>query len=363
MPVTQNKKGIYSGYASHADWLAGGNSNLDRQSAMAIFAASFDPVASSGLSLVVQGGPYQVTPGVSAWLYNDQQTLTLADNATNYVERDASYAYSSNTTGFTVTKKPVGVVPTINGQIDWINVEDWRPELGPTGARGAAADPLFAPPVVASIYDNEFLGTGDLSSPWTRWNDGTHGVGITTAQILQRCRLTARFSGSNDFLSGWAQPLLSADQSKFWRIRMQIAKQLSQEDGVGPGIIAACSGTGFSTRLCLRDFGGVLTAAMGWGKNQNYGNIDDNHALDGLIKTDLAWFQLRLASDRTFGYDFSPDGVDFTNYAVSPQPMATWLGGVVDTIGLATFNDDSTFAHFRVSLNNPDPDDPNGAWI
>ena len=133
--TTTDPKGITDGYARGADWYDAGNPNLRRLSAMANYPCSIDTEASTGLSLVIRGriGKVDAIHNQTNWVRHADTTLTLADNATNYVFRysaneiNVSSQYGSRTDGWDQDDTPVALVPTVAGQIDWTHVEDWRP--------------------------------------------------------------------------------------------------------------------------------------------------------------------------------------------------------------------------------------------
>lgn len=100
---------------------------LSRVEASALDAFAFDPVDSFGLYFKVRGGAESVN---GAWVYTADSMLTLADDATNYVEKAVGAAPSLGDGAFTAGNTPLYAVLTAGGQI--VNVLDRRP-LVPAG--------------------------------------------------------------------------------------------------------------------------------------------------------------------------------------------------------------------------------------
>lgn len=255
-----DKKGITSGYVAHADWFAAGNPNLRRLSAMGIYAFSLDTEGSAGLTLIVRGGPI-LTAGV--WTFVTDTTLTLTNNITNYVERNAAGVALTNTVGFTSTNFPIAKVPTTGGVIDWVNTEDWRQEKGDPGF----SDP--SQPSPPSVWDDEFNGSS-LNAQWT--------VDTTTSGAVP---LVKRFDGAHGLYlapplaaawTGWqvasapvyrkigqVAPLLATHD---YRVSARIGLARASTPYVGVGVYLGSSTTGKQLIITYGNFGAFGTSGL-----------------------------------------------------------------------------------------------------
>jgi hypothetical protein len=81
-----------------------------------------EPATTTGLTYGYRGGVYD---SGAAWVRAAAGTVTLTDNAVNYVEYAlVTGAVSANTVGFTYASRPMAKVTVANGAIT--DHEDWR---------------------------------------------------------------------------------------------------------------------------------------------------------------------------------------------------------------------------------------------
>lgn len=90
--------------------------------------------AHSGLDYGYHGG---VAVGTGAPVAISEGVQTLADDDTNFVERDEDGAITDNVSGFSTNRIPMAVVTTVGGAI--ITVVDWRPTFSLAPRTGWAA--------------------------------------------------------------------------------------------------------------------------------------------------------------------------------------------------------------------------------
>lgn len=114
---------------------------------------AWDQMQSYGLTFAYKGGV--VTSSGAAERVEDG-TIVLADNATNYVERDLDGNVYVNQTGFTLALSPMAVVTTRDGAIE--DVRDWRLPTGTT-VSGEFAGTIDASQVVSGILPSARGGT------------------------------------------------------------------------------------------------------------------------------------------------------------------------------------------------------------
>lgn len=116
-----NPQGIF---ATNAKWVNG-------------IAPGYWPTAGAGLVLEISAG--SAFSGTAIISYAGG-TLTLANNATNYVYLDstASYAPASNTTGFTSAGVPIATVVTAGGVITSITDNRLSPTVASSGGGGGS---------------------------------------------------------------------------------------------------------------------------------------------------------------------------------------------------------------------------------
>jgi len=103
---------------------------------------AYNQAGSQGLAYGYKGGVVQSASAVARLA---DGTVTLVDDAVNYVERDAGGSVSANTNGFTPSKTPMAKVTTSQRRITV--VEDWR----------------TSPPATASGSSSGLTGSGSLN--------------------------------------------------------------------------------------------------------------------------------------------------------------------------------------------------------
>lgn len=132
------EKGFTRGYATgEQGWQHTMNANIERTSAMAFDQWAIlrpEPPAVVGLDITVVGGWVMVA---GAYVRVADTPLTLPNNVTRYIERNAVGDVFVVAGAFTAVRIPIARVQTAGGAV--VDVEDARPHMvGPQGEQGAA---------------------------------------------------------------------------------------------------------------------------------------------------------------------------------------------------------------------------------